>query len=480
MKRIVCLCIMAALCLCFLLPEKALAVATSGTCGKNTQWYYDEETATLHISGQGPMAFADDPTWSGLADQVQRVVIEEGITSISRNAFKDFSVLWDVQIAQSVTLIENNAFEKCINLKTIDLHDGIQDIWGACFLKSGLTEITIPKSIKVIRISTFSGCEQLKTVVLHDEITEIESIAFQWCKSLEEITIPDRVTVIANSAFQDCSNLRKVDLGKGIVSIEMYAFGHCSSLEELVFPKNLDEIQNSAFIGCKKLNKLTFQGAATNISDVAFEEVSATILYPAFLDAWEGRCLNYGGTLTWKAYDCTEHIVQVDPEKIPTCTENGLTAGTHCTRCDAVLQAQETITATGHTYGEWKIVDSSMEEGVWVEHTCEACGYVEQKLTQPIYPNNPQATDPQSTDPDETNPQPTDPEETDTQPTDPTGSIQETTTPTQPTEAPDEPTLPNVTTTEEPKSFPWGTVIVGILIIAACGVTGFWFGKKRK
>lgn len=478
MKKIVCLCILAALCLCVLLPGRVQAVQTSGTCGKNTEWYYDEETATLHISGQGPMAFADDPTWIGLADQVQRVVIEEGITSISRNAFKGFRVLSDIQIPLSVTTIENNAFEKCTSLKTIDLHDGIQNIWGCCFQNSGLTEIAIPKGVKVIGSSAFFACEQLKTVVLHDGITQIGTSAFEWCKSLEEITIPDGVTVIEDSVFSGCDKLQKVDLGKGITTIEMYAFGHCSSLEELVFPESLEVIYNSAFIRCYKLNKLTFQGAAVNFSDAAFADVSATVHYPAFFDSWEGKCLNYGGTLTWKAYDCTEHIVQTDPAKKPTCTEDGLTAGSHCTKCDAVLQVQEVIPATGHAFGEWEIRDSIPEEGVWVERSCADCGHTEQKLTQPIYPNNSQATDPQSTGPEGTESQPTDPEGTDVQPADVPVPTQKATTPTQPTEAPTAPTQ-SENAGKKPGSG-WITVVIGIALVAACGAGGFWFGRKRK
>ena len=41
------------------------------------------------------------------------------------------------------------------------------------------------------------------------------------------------------------------------------------------------------------------------------------------------------------------------PGARPTCTETGLTEGTHCAVCSAVLTAQQTIDARGHWYGEW-------------------------------------------------------------------------------------------------------------------------------
>lgn len=46
----------------------------------------------------------------------------------------------------------------------------------------------------------------------------------------------------------------------------------------------------------------------------------------------------------------TEHTVVVDKAVEPTCTETGLTEGSHCSVCGTVLVAQQEIPATGHTY----------------------------------------------------------------------------------------------------------------------------------
>ena len=44
------------------------------------------------------------------------------------------------------------------------------------------------------------------------------------------------------------------------------------------------------------------------------------------------------------------HTVVTDERKAPTCTETGLTEGSHCSVCNEVLVAQQEIPATGHTY----------------------------------------------------------------------------------------------------------------------------------
>ncbi len=46
----------------------------------------------------------------------------------------------------------------------------------------------------------------------------------------------------------------------------------------------------------------------------------------------------------------TGHTVVVDEAVEPTCTETGLTEGSHCSVCNEVLVSQEVIPATGHTY----------------------------------------------------------------------------------------------------------------------------------
>ncbi len=48
----------------------------------------------------------------------------------------------------------------------------------------------------------------------------------------------------------------------------------------------------------------------------------------------------------------TGHTEAADAAVAPTCTETGLTAGAHCSVCKAVLTAQATVSALGHTEGE--------------------------------------------------------------------------------------------------------------------------------
>ncbi len=58
-------------------------------------------------------------------------------------------------------------------------------------------------------------------------------------------------------------------------------------------------------------------------------------------------CSNCNKTET-KTYTAADHVSVTDAAKPATCTESGLTGGSHCAVCGKVFVAQETVEATGH------------------------------------------------------------------------------------------------------------------------------------
>ena len=73
----------------------------------------------------------------------------------------------------------------------------------------------------------------------------------------------------------------------------------------------------------------------------------------------------------------TEHTVVVDKAVEPTCTETGLTEGSHCSVCGTVLVAQEVIPATGHTVVVDEAVEPTCTEtGLKEGSHCSVCGTV--------------------------------------------------------------------------------------------------------
>ena len=65
------------------------------------------------------------------------------------------------------------------------------------------------------------------------------------------------------------------------------------------------------------------------------------------------------------------HTVVIDAAVVPSCTEPGLTEGSHCSVCNTVIKAQETVPATGHDF----------ENGI-----CKNCNKTEAETIQSKHP----------------------------------------------------------------------------------------------
>ena len=175
----------------------------------NLTWTLYED-GTLTISGTGAMKSYrnDDSPAVQKKDNVKKVVIEDGVTSIGESAFYSCKSLTSITIPDSVTSIGFTAFYAC----------------------SSLTSITIPGSVTSMERSAFEFCTGLKSVTISDGVTSIGESAFINCYSLTSITIPDSVTSIENYAFANCSNLTSITILKSVTSIGKNAFKDCYNL----------------------------------------------------------------------------------------------------------------------------------------------------------------------------------------------------------------------------------------------------------
>ena len=70
----------------------------------------------------------------------------------------------------------------------------------------------------------------------------------------------------------------------------------------------------------------------------------------------------------------TGHTEVTDSAKTPTCTETGLTEGSHCSVCNEVLTKQEVIPATGHSPEVRNAVEATLTTPGYTGDTyCSVC-----------------------------------------------------------------------------------------------------------
>lgn len=97
-----------------------------------------------------------------------------------------------------------------------------------------------------------------------------------------------------------------------------------------------------------------------------------------------------------------QHVPVADPQKAATCTQSGLTAGSHCAQCGEILQAQTVIPALGHSYtsfidnqdGTHTAVCERCKNTVVQKHTlpCKLCGAVAAQQQPHVHTWNSTAT----------------------------------------------------------------------------------------
>lgn len=112
-------------------------ITSSGECGKNgdnVKWILDR-LGTLTIYGSGEMQdyTADNRPWDYCKDEIQKVMIEYGVTSIGIYAFYSCDNLSVVAIPRSVTKVGDASFRNCKNLKSISFPDSVRGITNSIF-----------------------------------------------------------------------------------------------------------------------------------------------------------------------------------------------------------------------------------------------------------------------------------------------------------------------------------------------------------
>lgn len=144
----------------------------------------------------------------------KEITIPKGVKTIGAGAFKA-STIEKVIIPNSVTMIEKEAFQNCLEL----------------------TEIEIPGSVTELGQSAFQGCSSLYRVELHSGVY-IHMSVFADCSSLEEVIIPEGTYSIGHYAFMNCTSLEIIDLPESVNFIGGGCFENCTSLETILFPTN--------------------------------------------------------------------------------------------------------------------------------------------------------------------------------------------------------------------------------------------------
>lgn len=196
-------------------PEQG--AATSGNygvnMGDNIKWTFDEKTGTLTLYGNGEMYDLPDgekaPWRKDFRQQVQHIIIKDGITSIGTKAFYVLDKVVDIRIPNSVKIIKKGALQGCESIKELRLPNALVGIGENAFaFMDECTEFRIDKiDNSETSFHTNNGVLFYDTTILY----------YPQNKTGDAYSIPYGTQMINDYAFSNPRNLTSVYIPETVV-----------------------------------------------------------------------------------------------------------------------------------------------------------------------------------------------------------------------------------------------------------------------
>ena len=133
-------------------------------------------------------------------------------------------------------------------IQELEIPNTITEVLPCSFSGASFTTITFHDDFTKIGQEAFRRCLSLKTIVLNEGLTEIEYGAFQECNnpSPKQITLPASLEIIGGSAFSGCQ-IEKITFGDKLINLSSLALSN-NPLKAVYLPNSIKKIEYSAFV----------------------------------------------------------------------------------------------------------------------------------------------------------------------------------------------------------------------------------------
>ncbi len=255
--------------------------------------------------------------------------IPNGVKRIVNEAFSCCNDLKSVTIPESITIIDEGAFQGCESLTDLwfNADSCISGGFSGCYT---LATVHIGENVKRIPDKLFSNCRNLKKftgkfastdtrcLVVNDTLVVLAPYG------LTEYTIPENVKVIGNDVFQECADLMKVTISENVTALGNDAFSYCRNLNEAWF--NADSCISGDFGWCY-VTTVHIGENVKCIPDKIFSDCIALKEFTGKFASTDKRCLVVNDTLIALApSELTEYVIPngviaIDDYAFKNCTD---------------------------------------------------------------------------------------------------------------------------------------------------------------
>jgi len=182
-----------------------------------------------------------DIPWNDYGLEIENLILNEGITTISPNAFAGITKITEVKFPSTLKTIGPIAFGVCEQLVSIDIPGNVEYIGEGAFIGCiSLEQLILRPGVKEISFFSFARCQSLTSVSFPNTIKRIGGQAFHFCSSLENIQLPDTDIEIYSDCFWSTAFTNNPDnwenhalyLGNYLISLEEVYEGSSFTVRE--------------------------------------------------------------------------------------------------------------------------------------------------------------------------------------------------------------------------------------------------------
>lgn len=267
------------------------SIVDSGVCGSDVSWTLSKDgELTLEGSGKTYNYYSKSSApWYDEKDEIKEVIIDEGISSIGNQLFRNLDKIEEVDIPESVDTIGKNAFIGCSSLESVSITNTIKEIGENSFQSTALKTVYYTGTSEEWENVTISGnnnkLNQAEVVIKSKEIAN-----GQCGSNISWILYEDGMLELSGtgstynyssksvSPFLELSSqISYVKICSGVECIGTQVFRNCTQVKRVDFPKTLSKIGNNAFIGCKNITDVNYEGSDEEWQNISIGSYNTSI-----------------------------------------------------------------------------------------------------------------------------------------------------------------------------------------------------------
>ena len=198
----------------------------------------------------------------------QQIILHDRIVSIGDYAFSGCAGLKSIELPKSVATLGIKCFQNCVNVTSITIYSTTLGNCASQYYDGGLYDITYPfygvgAAGSGITLTFGEGCTKVPVALFYCYNDAASK------PNIKTVILADTVTTIGADAFDGCDTIEHLTLSNNLTSIGRYAFSRCTNLQDFQWPATLDTLGYGAFNGCASLTKLELD--VHTIGDYAFQ-----------------------------------------------------------------------------------------------------------------------------------------------------------------------------------------------------------------